>query len=31
MNKYLGTVIMFLIVGGVITFGGSIERAVDLL
>ena len=31
MNKYLGTVIILLIVGGGITMGGGIERAVDLL
>ena len=31
MNKYLGTVIILLIVAGGITMGGGIERAIDLL
>ena len=31
MNRYLGVVIILLVVGGGITMGGGLERAVDLL
>ena len=31
MNKYLGVLIILLVVGGGITMGGGLERAVDLL
>ena len=31
MNKYLGVLIILLVVGGGITMGGGFERAVDLL
>ena len=31
MNRYLAVVIILLIVGGGITMGGGLERAVDLL
>ena len=31
MNKYLGAVIILLVVGGGFTLGGGLERAIDLL
>ena len=31
MNRYLGVVIILLVVGGGITMGGGLERAIDLL
>ena len=31
MNRYLGAIIILLVVGGGITMGGGLERAVDLL
>ena len=31
MNRYLGVVIILLVIGGGITMGGGLERAVDLL
>ena len=31
MNIYLGVVIILLVVGGGITMGGGLERAIDLL
>ena len=31
MNRYLGLLIILLVVGGGITMGGGLERAVDLL
>ena len=31
MNRYLGAVIIVLVVGGGITMGGGLERAIDLL
>ena len=31
MNRYLGVLIILLVVGGGITMGGGLERAIDLL
>ena len=31
MNRYLGAIIILLVVGGGITMGGGLERAIDLL
>ncbi len=31
MNRYLGTAIILLVVGGGFTLGGGLERAIDLL